>query len=71
MITHVPGFQSFFLRHFVLAKLGTCSIRVKYKVVRPFVHSGEMEYCKVRNISETIFSELIRFSIIADRNIRV
>ena len=35
MSTHVPGFQSFFLviflHHFVLAKLGTSSIRVKKK----------------------------------------
>ena len=31
MSTHMPGFQSFFrfLRHFVLAKLATSSIRVK------------------------------------------
>ena len=28
-------------------------------------------YCKVRNISESMFSESIHFSIIADRNIRV
>ena len=28
MSTHIPGFQSFFLHHFVLAKLAISSIRV-------------------------------------------
>ena len=47
MITHVPGFQSFFqvfLGNFVLSKLATSSIRVKRGMSRLIY---PMEFCRI------------------------
>ena len=55
----------------VYCTLGTPLILAQETATRVIGRFVLINYCKVQNISEPIFRESIRFSIIADCNIRV
>ena len=68
-----PRTASSFEPHGNIQKCFKILCAITYTVSRVSLSSfnSVFRYCKVRNISESIFSESIHFSIIADRNIRV
>ena len=43
MSIHLPGFRSFFLPHFVLAKLASSSLRVKWINILFYIHSTSFD----------------------------